>query len=148
MTCGTLAILNCTTGDTRISFDSNSPEEVERAKAVVEDMLKRGYCIAVIVGGRMERAVGFDPKTNEYIVQDRGEPLKKEGDGVHLNDPKMKSRGRRASTTRKVKASDTSAISVGPTAGGGLCGHAFGLRSEGATHAAAIVPTPFERTQG
>jgi len=109
---GSLAILNCTTGDTRVTFDSNKPAEVERAKAIVEDMLKRGYIISVVVGDKMERAVGFDAEKGDYLVKD-STPADPDADPK----PPVKK------ATKKVvrrNAKSHAAVAVGPTAGGGL----------------------------
>lgn len=126
---GVVAILNCSTGDTRISFNSNDPAEVERAKAVVEDMLKRGYCLAVVVGDKMERAVGFDSAKSEYIVESAEAPrppLPPEG-VPEPADAKPK-RGRRGSHLTRRSAKEHGVIAVGQTAGGGLACRHFPLR--------------------
>lgn len=110
-----IAVLNCGAGDTKFTFDSNSPEEVDRARDIVTDMLRRGYCVAINVGGKMERVTGFDPKANEYEIKTSesaaGEAKPKRG------------RGR-----SRVPASGTSGVAVGRTAGGGLCGRSFPIR--------------------
>lgn len=116
---GTIAILNVTTGDTRISFDSDEPQEIERAKAVVEDMLKRGYCLSVIVGDKMERVVEFDSKKNEYIV---------ESNETAPVDSKKGKKARTGKIRVKRSAKDHGAVAVGQTAGGGLGCFYHGLR--------------------
>jgi hypothetical protein len=135
MTGGEVAILNCTDGDTRISFDSANPEEVERAKAVVEDMLKRGYCIAVVVGDKMERVTGFDPEKSEYIVEKRVSALPPLPASEPIQDfppsgaPEAPPPGRKAKGSKgRVPAKDAKAVAVGRTAGGGLGGHFFPVR--------------------
>lgn len=128
---GVVAILNCSTGDTRISFNSNDPAEVERAKAVVEDMLKRGYCLAVVVGDKMERAVGFDPAKSEYIVESSVAPLPSlPPEGLPEPDGAKSKRGRRGSHLTRRSAKEHGVVAVGQTAGGGLgCRH-FPLRKD------------------
>lgn len=111
MQAGELAILNCTDGDTRISFNSNDPDEVERARAVVEDMLRRGYCISVVVGDKMERAVDFDPSKDEYIVE-------KSTPKQHAK-PESETPSKKRSIHRR-SAKEHGAVSVGMTAGGGI----------------------------
>lgn len=110
-----IAVLNCGAGDTKFTFDSNAPDEVDRARDIVTDMLRRGYCISINVGGKMERVTAFDPKTDEYEIKTT-EPAADEG------KPKGKP-GR-----KKVPAKGTSGVAVGRTAGGGLCGRAFPVR--------------------
>lgn len=113
---GEVAILNCTTGDTKISFDPAAPAEVARARSIVQDMLRRGYCLAVMVEGRMERVVEFDPKTCEYVVQSTApteEPttaLARRPGGRKKGTPNLK----------RYSASGHSVVAVGQTAGGGL----------------------------
>lgn len=126
---GDVAILNCTDGDTRITFNSNNPGDVERAKHVVEDMLKRGYCLSVVVGDRMERVVAFDPTKSEYEVIDRGEPPAARGAGSELNkdDVTKAMVPYKAPRRRRVSAKQARVVAVGGTAGGGLgCQH-FGF---------------------
>ena len=119
---GTLAILNVGTGDTKLSFDPERPAEVERAKSVVEDMLKRGYAILVEVGKRggdplYQRAKGFDPKTAEYLIVGAPEDAT---DTEKTADSKAKpsKNGRRKPKTRRIPAKDTTAVAVAPSAGG------------------------------
>lgn len=74
MKTGQIGILNVGAGDTRLSFDTDKPEECERAAKILTDMLKRGFAILVQVGTTDEgkplytRAEGFDEKTKEYII--------------------------------------------------------------------------------
>lgn len=70
---GELSILNVGEGDTVLSFDSDKPGEVKRARAAVSDMLRRGFAILVEVGQQdgkplYQRATDFDADTNEYII--------------------------------------------------------------------------------
>lgn len=117
---GDVAILNCTDGDTRISFDSADEGEVERARAVVEDMLRRGYCISVVVEGKMERAIGFDAAKGEYIVSAPA-PAEPHEHGAGERPKREK---------RRVPAKGTKAYAVGQTAGGGFGFYAHGIRRE------------------
>ncbi|HWD39781.1 MAG TPA: hypothetical protein VG944_13105 [Fimbriimonas sp.] len=68
-----LRVLSVGHGDMKISFDSANPQELERAKKVVTDLLRQGYAIMVEVGRNdkgpiYQRATGFDPETMEYLV--------------------------------------------------------------------------------
>ena len=111
---GTVAILNVGAGDTKLSFDREKPEEVKRARAVVLDMLKRGFAILVEVDTKdgkpiYQRAVEFDPKTDEYIII--GVPEDAEMQKAPAPRP-----GRKAK--RRIKAGSTDAIAVARSAGG------------------------------
>lgn len=114
---GEVTILNVGEGDTKLSFDPESPADVRHAAAVVGDMLKRGFALLVKVGERegeplYQRARGFDPETGEYIVI--GTPEETDGEA---EEPK---KTRRAAKPRKqrIKARDTSAVAVARSAGG------------------------------
>jgi len=113
---GEVAILNCTTGDTKISFDPAAPAEVARARSIVQDMLRRGYCLAVMVEGRMERVVEFDPKTCEYIVQSTAPT--EEPTTALARRPGGRKKG--TPNRKRYSASGHSVVAVGQTAGGGL----------------------------
>ncbi len=68
---GTVAILNVSAGDTKLTFDPKMPAEVARAAKVVKDMLRRGFALLVEVGhddkGPLYRRVhDFDEATTEY----------------------------------------------------------------------------------
>ena len=70
-----LCILNVGEGDTRISFDKDNPEELERSRRIVTDMLRLGYAIIVQVGQKngkpiYRRAKKFNSERNEYIIED------------------------------------------------------------------------------
>lgn len=113
---GELAILNVGEGDTKLSFDKKKPEEVKRARAVVQDMLKRGFAILVQVGTRKgeplyQRAQAFDPKTDEYIIVGAPEDAQDEA-------PKERRKSKARPTARRVAAAETRAVSVSRSAGG------------------------------
>ncbi len=61
-------MLNTGYGDFELRFDPNSPEEVQKAKETVTDMLKRGYAIFVRKGTETFRVRKFDPDKNVYII--------------------------------------------------------------------------------
>lgn len=104
---GTLSVLNAGAGDLRISFNARRPEEVEQARKTVTDLLQQGYAIVIEDEKGEHRVVQeFDPATNEYIVA----ALPSEG-----GQQKKKSRRK---PRRRVKASETRATAIAPSAGG------------------------------
>ena len=128
---GDVAILNCTDGDTRISFDPRKRSEVERAKIIVADMLKRGFLLGVMVDGRMERVLAFDEAHCEYIVTDYQPPQESgpPAEGVLPPEDIARAQAPRPSRGRKrVSATSARVIAVGPTAGGGPGVYAHGVR--------------------
>lgn len=67
---GELSILNCAAGDIRIQFDKKDPEDVNRAKKIIQDMQRRGYIIMVEdSNGEFHRVYKFDDKKNEYLIK-------------------------------------------------------------------------------
>jgi hypothetical protein len=72
---GMLSILGCHAGDIRITFDKDDPREVEKAKRIISDMLKRGYLLFVEdEDGKAYKVVSFDADTNEYVLKDNPIP--------------------------------------------------------------------------
>lgn len=72
---GTVAILNVSAGDTKLTFDPKMPAEVARAAKVVKDMLRRGFALLVEVGhddkGPLYRRVhDFDADTELAEITD------------------------------------------------------------------------------
>ena len=61
-------MLNTGYGDLEINFDPNKPEEVQKAKETITDMLKRGYAIFVRQGNKTFRVRKFDVDKNVYII--------------------------------------------------------------------------------
>jgi hypothetical protein len=55
-------------GDFELRFDPNKPDEVEKAKQTITDMLKRGYAIFVRQGTETLRVRKFDVNKNVYII--------------------------------------------------------------------------------
>lgn len=109
-----LSILNVGEGDTKLTFDSDKPEEIERAKKIVTAMLRRGFAILVKVGERdgkphYRRAKAFDEAKCEYIVMDAPD------DDAPVADPPASARRGRA---RRIPAKGTKAVSVARSAGG------------------------------
>jgi hypothetical protein len=61
-------VLNTGYGDFEMRFDPNKPEEVEKAKQTITDMLKRGYAIFVRQGKETFRVRKFDAEKNVYMI--------------------------------------------------------------------------------
>lgn len=124
---GELAILNVGDGDTKLTFDNKTPEEIAHAKRVIADMLTRGYAIFVEVGEKdgkpiYSRATHFDPETNEYIVA--GTPPAEMEGSTDVQEPSKPARGRPKGTGKKqgreqrFSATKTKAVGVARVAGG------------------------------
>ena len=61
-------VLNTGYGDCELRFDPNKPDEVQKAKETITDMLKRGYAIFIRHGKETLRVRKFDPDRNVYII--------------------------------------------------------------------------------
>lgn len=112
---GTLSVLNCGSGDLKFSFDPAKPMEAEKAKGVIEDMLKRGYVLLVEVDGVWCRAVGFDPGRCEYIIPPDLPVAEMKAAREELVDPQPTGRRGRP---KGVPAEGVRATAVAATAGG------------------------------
>lgn len=111
---GSLSVLNVGHGDLKLSFNSQDPAEVERARKAVNDMLNRGYAIFVeLAGGKLRRVKKFDSRRDVYIVADV--PAEAAAAG-----PAQTGNGRRSSKQRtaSIPAKKAKATAVAPTAGG------------------------------
>jgi len=100
---GSLCILNISAGDVKISFNKDNPEELARAREMIEDMLKRGYSILVQWGDGWRRAKKFIPTRDSYVVE----------------VSETTTEGEKPQTVEKeIPAKKTRAMAVAPTAGG------------------------------
>lgn len=56
-------------GHTRTSWDTSNPEEVEKARSIFNDLMKRGYRAFRMDGGAGESVPksAFDPKDKETL---------------------------------------------------------------------------------
>lgn len=71
---GYVKSLNSLQGDVEIRFKASKPEDVERAKQLVEDAMKAGYGVMVKDKlGRARRITKFDPKRERYIIGKKGD---------------------------------------------------------------------------
>lgn len=61
-------VLNTGYGDLELRFDPDKPDEIQKAKETIMDMLKRGYAIFVQQGQETFRVRKFDVNRNVYII--------------------------------------------------------------------------------
>lgn len=140
MNAGSVEILNVLEGDVKISFNAEDPEDIDKAKRIMQDMLKRGYCILIEVGkddqgeALYRRAKAFDPATCEYVIAGEvdvssivgppaAEPTVEAKDESAPSDsapvdapPRRRGRPRKDET--RVPAAKTRAVGVAPRSGG------------------------------
>lgn len=104
---GMLEVLSIGKGDLKLMLDGSSPDDVEKAKALIEEMLRKGYSIFVETDKGPVRVKKFNPKRMTYIVGDEPE----EGAAAPVPSPKKRKE-------RQVPVSGSRATAVGRTAGG------------------------------
>ncbi len=112
-----LDVLNVGSGHLQFRYDKSKPEETEKAKKVITDMLKRGYMIFAMVDGEQKRVREFDAEKEEYILEEpeiipEPEPIQAANDGAGASMPRRRGRPRR------VAMQSARATGIGPTAGG------------------------------
>lgn len=112
-----LSVLNCTMGDMKFSFDSKDPQEVERARRCVQDMLKRGYILFVETPKGLRKVTGFNAKNDTYIVADGPEAQPQETTDVQDSKTKAAPAARKT-RGRPIAAKGAKATAIAPTAGG------------------------------
>ena len=129
-----LHILNTGHGHMEVNFDNGDPVELERARRIITDMLKRGYLLFIEgADGVLIKVEGFDEKTSRYIIGDgalhpASEPLESEPglpegatQEVEAKTPQVFLQ-RRAGGGRKPKSAvpmaKATATAMGPIAGG------------------------------
>ena len=103
---GMLEVLSVGKGDIKLSIDPGKPEDVENARTMIEEMLRKGYGIFVEgPSGRLTRVKKFNPKRMTYVVAEVVEP------------PPTKP-GAKRTRDRHVPVAGTKAKAIGRTAGG------------------------------
>lgn len=111
---GCLDVLNCGAGHLKVAFDKTNAMDVDRARRMIADMLKRGYALFVEEpDGSVRRVAKFDPKTDEYILSDVPAPKVKEPEH---GETVRRHAYRPAKTRRPLRT--TRVTGVGRTAGG------------------------------
>jgi len=114
---GELSVLSCSAGDIRVKVDPKDPVTVERAKKMIQDMLKRGYLLAIEIDGKLEMVKEFDPKTGEYIIIESVTAAEEEptDEPVTSTEPVAK-RGR--GRPKRIPMTEAKVTGVPRTAGG------------------------------
>lgn len=105
---GGIDVLNTGAGHLEIRFKEGDAIEIERAKRIVQDMLRRGYALFIDEGGTMVRVKRFDPTQCCYIIADGPtDPASTEPD-----KPKARKK------ERALPMASTRVTAVGRSAGG------------------------------
>ena len=118
---GTVDVLNCNLGHLTVKFAPDDPIETERAKRIIEDMLRRGYALFIEDDAKkLHKVKKFDASKCEYIIADgplyAGDPNEPEQKATPTPDeekPRLSER-----TKRRIPAGKTRLTGIAPTAGG------------------------------
>jgi hypothetical protein len=120
---GVLEILSIGKGDIKLSIDNND-EDKAKAKAVIEEMLRKGYSIFVETDDGMQRVTQFNPNRMSYTITEVVPTLPAPAEpkalppGEPRATPARRAASRRQRRTREVPVSGSKATAVGRTAGG------------------------------
>lgn len=112
---GSLEVLSIGKGDLRITIGGDA-DDTEKARALITEMLEKGYAIFVETDEGLTRVKQFMPKRMTYVISDFGPTGGPELDPAPA-EPKTKPKGR-AKRTREVPVGGSKAVAVGRTAGG------------------------------
>ncbi|MES1975854.1 MAG: hypothetical protein V4472_25630 [Pseudomonadota bacterium] len=107
---GMLEILSVGKGDIKLTVGGSDPVEVEKAKTIIEEMIRKGYGLFVETPKGLARVKRFNPKAMEYVITDV----------VYDAPPELSAPtkpGRRV-VEKKVPLAGSRAKAIGRTAGG------------------------------
>lgn len=121
---GVLDVLQIGRGHLRMTIEEGNGVDVDRAKRVIEDMMRRGYAIFVEdPDGSTHRVLEFDPERFVYVIDDTMAAVPATGpmigaapDEVAAAPVPRPPRARRA--TKAVGVGTAKATAVGRSAGG------------------------------
>jgi hypothetical protein len=116
---GTVSILSCGEGHTKLSFDPDDEAERIRATRIVKDMLRRGYSLLVQVPGAegakptYQRVYDFKEDTCEYIIADLDPTI-----AAVADQQEQETYGKRKPRTKTIPAGSSTVVAVPHRAGG------------------------------
>lgn len=119
---GVLDVLQIGRGHLRMTIEEGNGVDVERAKRVLGDMMRRGYAIFVEdPDGSTHRVLEFDPARFVYVIDDTMSAVPATGpvtaDAAGENPPARKQAPRKRAT-KTVPVGSSRATAVGRSAGG------------------------------
>lgn len=106
---GILEVLSIGKGDLRLEVGGSNPEDIAKARALIEEMLRKGYSIFVETDNGPRRVKKFNPKRMTYLIEPPAE-------AAELDVPTPAKRRQRPHDEVPVRGSRATA--VGRTAGG------------------------------
>jgi hypothetical protein len=128
---GVLEVLSVGKGDLKLTWD-DTPDDVEKARSVIEEMLRKGYSIFVETDVGPARVKRFSPTRMTYVITElavgnelptgpsapaaltAGAPVEPD----EVITPKKATRSRKKTQEREIPVAGSKARAVGRTAGG------------------------------
>lgn len=109
---GMLEVLSVGKGDIKLTVGGDDPDEIAKGKAIIEEMLLRGYSIYVETPKGLRRVKKFNPKQMTYVISE-----------IEDEQPATQTEGRHGKSTGKVVETEvpvagSKAKAIGRTAGG------------------------------
>lgn len=102
---GMLEVLSVGKGDIKLTIDGSNPDEVNDARKVIEEMLRKGYGIFVETDKGLTRVKKFNPKRMTYVISEVVENAEEQPAGKRTRD-------------RDIPVAGSRAKAIGRTAGG------------------------------
>jgi hypothetical protein len=108
---GMLEVLSVGKGDLKLTFGGDDPEEIAKARKVIQEMLRKGYGIFVETDKGLTRVKRFSPKRMTYVIVEVA-------DGEPADVPGQAPTRQRRTEERHVPVAGSRAKAIGRTAGG------------------------------
>jgi hypothetical protein len=119
---GMLSVLSVGKGDLRLTVGGDDPDEIEKGRKVIEEMLRAGYGIFVETDKGLTRVKRFNPKRMTYVITEIVDEPPKPMESVAPAEPAKpvhpNGRRRHRTTEREVPVAGSRATAIGRTAGG------------------------------
>lgn len=109
---GMLEVLSVGKGDIKLTVGGSDPGEIDKARKVIEEMLRKGYGIFVETDKGLTRVKRFNPKRMTYVIAE----VVEEPAPVDLESERQV-RARRV-VDKHVPVAGSRAKAIGRTAGG------------------------------
>lgn len=124
---GMLDVLSIGHGDVKLTLDTGDPEDVERARQLIEEMMRKGYGIFVDTDDGPTKVHEFNPRRMSYMILETpgnelaSAPAPKAlaaGPAVRADEVIPPKRAKRGRKLREVPVAGSRATAVGRTSGG------------------------------
>ena len=115
---GMLEVLSIGKGDLKLVVGGEDPQDVEKAREVIEEMLRKGYSIFVETDKGLVRVKRFNAKRMTYVISEMPEEEPVASVAAPKEERPAPKRSAKGSGFREVPVAGSRATAVGRTAGG------------------------------